>query len=357
MATKTTKKTTTKKYSTPDGNTFSSRAAATAHAKALKSSSSKSSSSKSPSSSSKAPTIDYNKSAKETIAQYNTRIERERAAVNAYNAKITKTPSEVAAAQQATKATTETKKSGLSLGALLSAEEFKSLPKDQQEVVKAVYMAIGENNTESASRLVSAFQAAEKLADPYFKQQIRLASDAVERGFVQVDQELQFEEMQSARRLKDLQDDIATRGEYLGLEEQNALKGIEREYKQTLDTTRQNLAATGRSSSSVRAETEQLINESTGDLRESTKRSFGQQKKEIQDKLTRGQRDTQAEIQRLRDVAKQNKTGLFRKAEEQLGTSGLPRLNFDVTPLGNVTGSIYEDKQNDIIGAVKNLMF
>ncbi|MDQ5955612.1 MAG: binding 1 protein, partial [Patescibacteria group bacterium] len=206
-------------------------------------------------------------------------------------------------------------------------------------------------------KLVAAFKAAEKLADPYFKQQIRLASDAVERGFVQVDKELEFEEMQASRRLKDLQDDIATRSEYLSLEEQNALKGIEREYKTTLDTTRQNLAASGFGSSSKRADTEQLIDESTGDLRESTKRSFGQQKLDANNQLVRGQRDIQSEVQRLKEVAKQSKTGLFRKAEEELGTSGLPKLNFDVNPLGGMVGSINEDKQNDILGAVRNLVF
>lgn len=311
------------------------------------SSSSKTSSDKN---SSKAPTVNYAfDSKKETASQYNARIAKEREAVASYTEKQTKTPEETK--------TDKTDKGSLSLDTLLNDATVKGLPKDQQEVVKAIYLAIGENNAESAQKLVSAFKAAEKLADPYFKQQIRLASDAVERGFVQVDKELEFEEMQASRRLKDLQDDIAARGEYLGLEEENALRGIEREYKQTLDTTRQNLAATGRSSSSVRAETEQLIEESTGDLRESTKRSFGQQKKEIGDKLTRGVRDTQAEVERLREVAKQSKTGLFRKAEEQLGTAGLPRLNFDVNPLGGIYGTINEDKQNDIIGSVKNLLF
>lgn len=343
------KSSSSKKYESKDGKKFSTRDAAAAHNKELdkKSSSSKSTSS----SSSKAPTVNYTyNSRKETASQYNARIAKEREAVAAYTAKQTKTPSE-------TKSEKETVKGSLSLDQLLNDQEFKGLPSDQQEVVKAVYMAIGENNAESAGKLVAAFRAAEKLADPYFKQQIRLASDAVERGFVQVDKELEFEEMQASRRLKDLQDDIATRSEYLSLEEQNALKGIEREYKQTIDTTRQNLAATGRSSSSVRAETEQLIDESTGDLRESTKRSFGQQKLDANNQLVRGQRDIQSEVQRLKEVAKQNKTGLFRKAEEELGTSGLPKLNFDVNPLGGMVGSIYEDKQNDIIGAVKNLVF
>lgn len=344
------KSSSSKKYESKDGKKFSTRDAAAAHNKELdkKSGSSKSTSS---SSSSKAPTVNYTyDSRKETASQYNARIAKEREAVAAYTAKQTKTPAE-------TKGEKETVKGGLSLDQLLNDQEYKGLPKDQQEVVKAVYMAIGENNAESAGKLVAAFKAAEKLADPYFKQQIRLASDAVERGFVQVDKELEFEEMQASRRLKDLQDDIATRSEYLSIEEQNALKGIEREYKQTIDTTRQNLAATGRSSSSVRAETEQLIEESTGDLRESTKRSFGQQKLDANNQLVRGQRDIQSEVQRLKEVAKQNKTGLFRKAEEQLGTSGLPKLNFDVNPLGGLTGTINEDKTNDIIGAVKNLVF
>lgn len=246
---------------------------------------------------------------------------------------------------------------GLSYDELIASSEYNALPKDQQEVVRAVFGAIGANNVESAKRLVSAFEAAEKLADPFFKQQIRLAKDAVERGFVAVDQELEFEKMQAERRLQDLRTDIETQSEYLTLEETNDLKSLEREYKQNLDTTRQNLAATGMSSSSIRAEKEQILEDVTGDLRESTQRRFGYQRSQLRNQLTRNERDVSSEIARLTEVAKQNKTTLFRQAEEKLGSGNLPSLNFDVKPLGNVIGSIEQDRQNDVIGAVKNLIF
>jgi DNA-binding Lrp family transcriptional regulator len=289
---------------------------------------------KSSSSSSKAPAVNYKYDSKnETAAQYKARVAREEAA---------------------SKTGTTGK---FSYDPLLSTREFTSLPKDQQEVVKAIYGAIGENNTEGAKRLLSAFSASEKLADPYFKQQIRLASDALERGFVSIDKELDFSEKQAQRRLKDLKEDVALRGEYLTLEEQNALGGIERQYEETIKSTRQNLAASGFGSSSIRSETEALIDETTGDLRESTKRQFGAQKTANQNILSREQRDTRSEVNRLREVAKQNKTGLFRSGEEKLGSDTLSKLRLGMKPLGDVFGSINEARTNDVISGVKNLIF
>lgn len=332
--------------------------AAAARNKAAKKSKGSSNSSSKQSGTSKAPSVNYVfDPKKETTAQYNARIERERQAAQTYAAKKDEPKSQAQVPTTAPKETPATKASKLSMKELQSSPEYKALSKDQQSAVEAVFLAVGENNAESAKRLVSAFQAAEKLADPFFKQQIRLAKDAVERGFVEIDKDLSFSEQQARRRLEDVRKDIEEQGEFLTMEEQNDLKAIEREYKNVLDTTRTDLASRGFGSSSIRSEKEQIIEETTGDLREGTRRKFGYQRGQLENSLNRADRDTSSEVARLRELAKQDKTSLFRKAEEELGTANLPSLNFDVKPLGNVTGNINTSRNEDVIGAVKNLFF
>lgn len=242
---------------------------------------------------------------------------------------------------------------------LTNSLEFSSLPEDQQELVRNVFQVIAENDTDNAERLAAAFETAEKVSDPFFKQQIRIARDAIERGFVSIDQEEQFREKQLQTNLADLKQDLETRKEFIGLEEQAALKGIEREYTQTLKSTRQSLAARGMSSSSVREESEQLIEETTGDLRESTKRRFGAQMTEALRSGERGERDTQSELERLRELTKDKKLELFRGAEETLGTAGLGKLNINqnIDPLGDLVGDIPQAQAKDIISGATQLIF
>lgn len=243
------------------------------------------------------------------------------------------------------------------LDELTASAEFQGLPEDQQELVKQVYQVIAENDIDNAQRLAAAFETATKISDPFFKQQIRIAKDAIERGFVSIDQEEEFREQQLTNQLKDLREDVATKKEFLGLEEQAALRGLEREFESTLKTTRQNLAASGFSSSSRRAETEEILNETTGDLRESTKRRFGAQVSDLATSLGRGERDIQSEVQRLTELTKSKKLDLFRQAEETLGTKNLPSLNTTADPLGSIVGEIPQAQTRDIISGATSLIF
>ena len=139
-------------------------------------------------------------------------------------------------------------------GELESSQEFQDLPEDEQEVVRNVFKAIAENNKVAADQLVAAFEAATSYANPYFKQKLRLAKDELERGFVAIDQEQEFKLERMNKRLADLKEDVAAKREFLTLEEAADLKEIERTYMQEQQTLRQNLAATGMSSSTRRVD-------------------------------------------------------------------------------------------------------
>lgn len=243
---------------------------------------------------------------------------------------------------------------------LLQSEAFNSLPEDQQEAVRQVYSIIAENNIDQAERLKAAFETAAKISDPFFKQQILLARDAIDRGFVSITEEADYQERQLTDRLNDLRTDLEARKDFLNLEETAALKGIEREYGQNQKALRQSLAARGMSSSSERVERERLLDETTGDLRETTKRRFGVQKQEAENQLERGKRDTQKEMQRLAELTKSKQVDLFREAEATLGTTGLDGLGglgTDIDPIGGITGDIKQKQTSDIIQGAQNLIF
>lgn len=243
---------------------------------------------------------------------------------------------------------------------LKNSDAFKNLPADQQEVVKQVYELIASNNKEQAGRLAAAFKTSAEISDPFFKQELRLAVDAIERGFVSIDNEEEFKLKQLQRRKSDLEQDLATQKDFLSLEEQSALRQIDREFSTQLKTTRQALASRGFSSSSRRDETEQLLEESTGDLRESTKRKFGLQQTEIARSLERGQRDTTSEIDRLKQLTNENKLDFLRTSEAKVGTANLPNLpslNSTVSPLGDIVGDIPQRQTQDIITGAQNLIF
>jgi hypothetical protein len=302
--------------------------------------------------SSKAPVVNYNfDSRKETIAQYNARIERERQAFNDYTSKQQK---------ETEQRIEEDKKIAPSTGpasfqALTKAQYYKDLPPDQQEAVRAIFEAIANNDQEMANRLTNAFEASSKLATPYFKQQLRLAKDELERGFVEISKEKEFKERQAKKRLLDLQQDVVSQKDYLSLEETAQLKDIERQYTQEVKSVRQDMAASGMTSSSVRAETEDILNQTTGEMRESTRRRFGFKKNELDTAFTREERDVQDEVNRLTEVAKSSQLDLFRKAESTIGTGNLPNLG--LTPLGGIYGDIPENQTRDIISGVNNLIF
>ncbi len=245
------------------------------------------------------------------------------------------------------------------ISSLLNSAEFKSLSADDQSAVQAVFEAIVANDPAAASRLAGAFSAATKIADPFFAQQIRLAADAINRGFVSIDQEEAFKEEQLRNSLKDLQTYIANKQQFLSLEEANVLRGIERSFEQALDTTRQNLAATGFGSSTRRTQKETILGEEREDLVESTERRFGFQQEESRLGLERGERDVSADIERLTQLAQEGRLDLLRQGEEQLGSAGLGNLPglAGEAPIGDIFGTIPQQRQADIIAGTRNLLF
>lgn len=240
---------------------------------------------------------------------------------------------------------------------LRASPDFQALNSEDQEAVLAVFDAVASGDAKKANRLAQAFEAASKINEPYFAQQLKLARDAVVRGYKSIEEEADFAEVQAKTRLQDLRKDYDARKEFLTVEEATEIKAIDRQYETDLQDTRQSLAARGFTQSSQRVEKEKLLEDATGDLRTSTKRKFGFELAGEDRDLQRGERNTSRELARLSEITKAGKLDFLRKAEEQLGSKNLPRLSNAPGALGGIYGDIPEQKLKNTIDAAMGFVF
>ena len=334
----------TKKIKTADGKVHTvqvgSKADAKYSAQAGSSSSSSSSSQSKDNSSSKkvtVPTVNYNYDSKnESVSQYNARVTKEKAARDSALATAQKEGKEIDDQQAAVN--DEYEKSELET-------ELKNsgLPDDQQEAIRALYDSISTNDRSKMEGYVSALKAGLELADPVFKAQSRVLLDELDRSIKGKENDVAYRENQLRTTLSDLQRDLGSSSEFLGLEEQNDLKALERQMGEDLTGLRDNLAASGLTSSSIRSRKEEILNESYGDLRESKTRSYKQQQESLTNQGTRGQRDTEAEIARLQELLKADKLSLISDTEKEVGSQGLKDAGYE-TVLGKLPGNIEQKK-------------
>jgi len=217
---------------------------------------------------------------------------------------------------------------------------------EQKEIMRIMFSAQSSFDVGLMRKIEAGFDAAEKLDEPYFKAQIRLAKDELARGFTKFEDELAFQEESLTRNLQQLREDTALAKERGSLEEQTQLAQLEKALGLKLESTRQNLATSGFTSSSRRARSEELLRETTGELRESTQRRFAQKREDLATGLKRGETGTVAELERLREITKSKKLDLGRSKEEYLGSKEAKGLGFNL--LGDISGQMQADRQKSM---------
>lgn len=231
-----------------------------------------------------------------------------------------------------------------------------NLTPDQKQALKAYYDAIATNDKETADRIASAIKFGTEFSDPYFKAQARLLTDELSRAFSAKEGDLAYNESSLKNALEDLKKDIGASKEYLSFQQQQELKSLEKQYSQQLEQTQQDLAATGKTVSSVRNRAEQLLGESYGDLRESTNRAFLEKNRRIDNQLAITDRNTQLEIARLQTLTAEGKTDLLRQKEAQLGSDALTKEGYTGL-LGDIGGELPRQKTLDALNFASGIVF
>ena len=231
-----------------------------------------------------------------------------------------------------------------------------NLAEDQKQVIQSIYDAVTTNDADTAERLQAAMKAASEFSSPYFKAQISLAVDALNRGLKSQEGDLAFEEQSLQNTLKDLQDNLAASRDYLSFQHQQELGNLAKRYEADLTTTRENMAATGFTTSTKRARAEQLLSEENQGLVESSNKGLSFQTGNLQRQQTASERDTAAQIANLQRLAAEGKLNLYRQGEEAVGTKNLPTVS-GLNPLGGVGGSIPRQQATDAFSFASNFVF
>jgi len=237
-----------------------------------------------------------------------------------------------------------------------SSEAFDSLSADDQAVISSIFEVMAGNDQTMADKLIKAFEAASAVNDPYFAEQLKIAIDAIESGYVSIENEASFMEEQIKNRLSDIEQSYQSQSDFMSLELASTMRGIQQGYEQNLDTLQTGLAASGFTQSSRRSKKEGILDEATGELRESTNRNFEYQQGQADDLLDQEQRDAQLELERLAELTAEKELDFLHDAEVAVGTDNLPNLG-STTPIGGITGDLPTDNLNDNIDTALGFTF
>ena len=197
-------------------------------------------------------------------------------------------------------------------------------------------------------------EEAVKLADPYFKSQIRLAQDELDRSVGSTLMDAQSEQNKLVRRADELRQDLAFGREDLSIEERSDLARQLQEYEQTLETLQTNMQESGLAFSSPRQVAEQRLQGQQQDLAQSTSRQYARKKRDLELSTERGLAQTtqaQADLDRKRQEAI---TSAARAAEQVLGSKNLPSTagGLSIQPFDPnmpITGSLEAQRQASIL--------
>lgn len=251
---------------------------------------------------------------------------------------------------------TTTTPSGTSDPGLLKILNNPTLLPDQKAVIQSIFNATVSNDADTAARLQAALKAASEFSDPYFKAQIRLVTDALQRGISGKEGDLAFAESQQRAALDELRANTAAAKDQLSFQHAQELKQLETKYVTDLQTTQDNLAASGFTSSSKRARSEQILNEQNQGLVESSNKNFAYDLGNRDRTLASNEASTQAQIANLRRLSAEGKLDLLRNTEQKIGSENLASLGY-ANLLGNVGGDIKRQQATDALSFANSFVF
>ncbi len=231
-----------------------------------------------------------------------------------------------------------------------------TLTPDQKQIVQQLYDAVSTNDQAKVDKLKAAFSAATDFSEPYFKAQVLIATDALDRALGANEGDLGYQEEKLQNTLKDLLGTIDSSKEYLSFGNRQELEGLARSYEKNLEDTRTNLAALGKTSSSVRSKSEQILGEENKGLVESSNRKLAFDTNKLDTQGANAVRDTSRDISYLRDKATQDRISALRKTEADVGSKTLQDLGY-TDLLSGLPGEIERKKVQDAASFSNSFVF
>lgn len=229
--------------------------------------------------------------------------------------------------------------------------QLESQPFDMQKMAMDSYNIQVENNEDKARKMDQAFDMAVTQADPYWKQIIRIAQDETIRTFDEAKGDYEASALRIERRRTELQEDVSSNRERLSLDEQSQLARIDRGYEQQSQNVAMAAADAGvtfGTGALARAGKQEVVEEETADIVESTKREYGQQIEDLNIRAQRGETDAAEQLTELESTYGSRVQEIGRASETYLGSERTAGLDLEgYKDLGDIVGGIEEDKIKD----------
>jgi len=209
--------------------------------------------------------------------------------------------------------------------------------------------------TEEQTRLNDALAEAIKTVEPFTKQQIALVQDEISRSAIKTNSDYSLAIKNQQDRVKQLNDDLAFNKKDLSLEEQSEMSSLLRTQKEDLFSLQQSAAEAGLTYSTPRTQAEASLKEGQQGIVESSRRKFARLSREQDLGTERLIDQSQQNVSTLQRQQQEALTGISRVGEEKLGTSGVQSIA-GVEKLGGIkTGTIEQQKAQQVTGLVDTL--
>lgn len=236
-----------------------------------------------------------------------------------------------------------------------NSSSWQSLSNDQKSLAYFTYKTQIASTDAQKIDAQKALEEAKKLADPYFKEQIRLAQDEINRSVSSIKNDAQSKVAQLQTRIQQIQEDLKFNKDNLTIDQQTELASQIRKNEGDLFNLQQNMAESGLAFSSPRQKAEQNLAADQQGLAESTQRKYNNQKYLAEQDAAR---NTASINSSLADIERQKQEKLLeiaRKGEQQLGSANFSGVD-GVSNLGNVTGALPTQNQSQIIDLQNKLI-
>ncbi len=226
-------------------------------------------------------------------------------------------------------------------------DAYQRMDAEQQKFLEFNWNMTRSDAKEDIKLYQKALEEATTQADPYWKSYLLIAQDEVQRSVDEAMKTTQSEVERNQRLIERLNENLTSNKEYLSLEQQSDLANIARNYEVQNEQVVGGAAEAGLTFSTKRKIAEQRLAEAQTGLVESTQRKYNKQIRDLETEAASGSLEAKKRIEDLQRRLGQSVTSIGREAEAKLGTENIPAIT-GYTPLGDVTGELYERKVEDI---------
>lgn len=244
---------------------------------------------------------------------------------------------------------------------------FKQLDPTNQGIAAYQWSIVASQNDQKAKAFSDALDVAAKQSNAYYGEIFNIAKDSLQRTLGTNDADLNSMETSLMSRRDAIKSALATDTGYLSTEQQASLAKQADEYDQQITSIRNNMAATGLTSSTIAARADELAKKANegvvGGITRATQYQLNKANQSAQSNLA----DIDLQQKDAERKTLEAKTSAIRSAEAQFGTAALRGLGYDSLLLGgskdstgntiaDLSGSITGAKASDVLSRINALM-